>query len=96
MKENYKYRVLAALKEQYKVELESGYDVKESLLALSAVELWVEHNKSTNLKEFLSELDSFYENKRKHWKQSGEYSGALGTLGSCYALIYQACSKCIT
>lgn len=84
---------LAALREQYKVELESGYDVKESLLVLSAVELWVENNKSTSLKAFLSELDAFYENKRKHWMQPGEYSGALGTLGSCYALIYKACNQ---
>lgn len=90
---SFKRRALAVLKEQYKVELESDYDVKESLLALSSVELWVEHNQSTSLRTFLSELDAFYENKRKHWKQSGEYSGALGTLGSCYALIYQVCNQ---
>lgn len=84
---------LAALKEQYKIELESGYDVKESLLALSAVELWVEHNQSASLSTFLTELDVFYADRRKNWKQSGEYCGAIGTLGSCYALIYEACNK---
>ena len=84
---------LQALREQYKVELECGYDVKDSLHALNAVELWVEGNKSTSLKAFLNELDAFYEDKRRQREQPGEYCGELGALGSSYALIYQACNK---
>lgn len=90
---NWKKSALQALREQYKIELESGYDVKDSLLALSAVELWVENNKAISLKAFLSELDDFYEDRRKNWKHPGEYCGAIGTLGSCYESIYQACNK---
>jgi len=89
----WKQRSLQALKDQYQTELHSGYDVKESLLALSAVEFWVEQNKATTVQVFLAELDSFCEDRRKHWQQPGSYNGAIGTLGSCRASIYEACDE---
>lgn len=91
----WKQRALQALKDQYQIELHSGYDVKESLLALSTVEAWVEHNEASDLQTFLAELDRFCEERRKHWQQPGSYNGAIGTLGSCRASIYQACNETI-
>jgi hypothetical protein len=89
---HWKQHVLQALHTQYQVELNSGYDVKESLLALSVVEVWVEQNNATTLEVFLTELDDFYEDRKAHWQHRGLYSGALGTLGSCRALIIGVCS----
>jgi len=84
----WKQLALQALQEQREIEMHSGYDVKESLLAVGAVESWVEDNKATSLAAFLTELDTFCEECRKHWQHPGSYNGALGTLGSCRAAIH--------
>ncbi|MDO8826963.1 hypothetical protein [Methylophaga sp.] len=54
-----------------------------AILGRSAVAFWVEHNKAATMQAFLAELDSFCEDRRKHWQHPGRYNGALGILGSC-------------
>ena len=86
----WKLRVLEALKRQEQIELNSGYDVRESLIAVSTMQQWVKQNTCDDQTEFLIQLENYYQRVRKNWAFPGEYSGGTATLGSCSYVIEQA------
>lgn len=86
----WKKRALAALEKQAQWELNSGYDVKESLFAVSDMKHWVEQNTADDKLIFLQQLDEFYLYAKNHCAFPGEYSGGIATLGSCKKVIEAA------
>ncbi len=86
----WKQRALAALKRQEQIEQNSGYDVRESLMAVSTMQQWVIENSCEDQAEFLMQLEAYYHQVRQNWVFPGEYSGGTATLGSCRNVIAQA------
>lgn len=86
----WKERALAALDKQAEWELNSGYDVKESLFAVSSMKDWVLRNTASDKATFLLQLEEFYLHANNHCAFPGEYSGGIATLGSCKKVIEAA------
>ena len=86
----WKERALAALDKQAEWELNSGYDVKESLFAVSSMKDWVLRNTASDKATFLLQLEEFYLHAKNHCAFPGEYSGGIATLGSCKKVIEAA------
>ncbi len=90
---DWKSRALAALEQQAQRELQSGYDVKESLMAVSAMKNWLTQNETLDANEFLPQLNRYYAEVKQNWLFPGEYSGGTATLGSCKRLIEEAINQ---
>ena len=86
----WKLQALAALERQEQTELHSGYDIRESLIAVDTMQQWVTQNTCENQTEFLQQLDDYYQHIRQNWAFPGEYNGGTATLGTCHSLIRQA------
>ena len=86
----WKQRALAALERQEQIEQNSGYDVRESLIAVSTMQQWVVENSCEDQAEFLTQLTAYYQSVRQNWPFPGEYNGGTATLGSCHAAIERA------
>ncbi|GGW62164.1 hypothetical protein [Alishewanella tabrizica] len=86
----WKKRALMALVQQADLELNSGYDLKESMVAISTIKGWVSRNNSLDKDVFLQQLQEFYKDVQQRWFFHGEYNGGYATLGSCYRVIKQA------
>ncbi|MDT3322103.1 hypothetical protein Q4Q49_16335 [Shewanella sp. SP1S1-7] len=83
----WKHRALAALERQEQIEQNSGYDVRESLIAVSTIQQWVIENSCEEQAEFLTQLDAYFHRVRQNWPFPGEYNGGTATLGSCRSAI---------
>lgn len=86
----WKQRALAALERQEQIEQNSGYDVRESLIAVRTMQQWVIENSCEDQAEFLTQLTAYYQSVRQNWPFPGEYSGGTASLGGCYAAIERA------
>lgn len=86
----WKQRALTALEKQAEWELNSGYDERESLIAVSAMQKWVESNTSEDQSAFLKQLDEYYQQVKQNWAFTGKFGGGTATLGSCHYAIQQA------
>uniref|UniRef100_UPI002FDB05EA hypothetical protein n=1 Tax=Arsukibacterium sp. TaxID=1977258 RepID=UPI002FDB05EA len=84
----WKSRALAALDQQARYELNSGYDEKESLIAVAAMKAWVQQNICPSKTEFLQQLEHYYQDIQANWAFPGKYSG-----GKRVYLRWRSCQK---